>query len=84
MEELIVRLLQVALILFIVRAVLSWFRISGDSPFYPAARAVFQITEPVLAPIRRVLPAMGGIDLSVLAVIIIINYFLVPLARSAL
>ena len=84
MEQLIVGLLQVALIVFIVRAVLSWFRISGDSPFYPVARTVIQITEPVLSPIRRVIPPLGGIDLSILAVIIAINYLLVPIVRSAL
>jgi len=84
MEQLIVGLLQVALIVFIVRAVLSWFRISGDSPFYPVARTVIQLTEPVLAPLRRVIPTMGGIDLSILAVIIVINYLLVPMVRSVL
>ena len=84
MAVLIIRLLQVASILFIVRAVLSWIRISGDSPFYPVVRFVYQVTEPVLAPIRRVLPPLGGLDLSILAVIILINYLLVPLVRGAL
>lgn len=35
---------------------------------------LFRITEPLLQPIRRVLPTMGGLDLSPLALIFIINF----------
>lgn len=34
------------------------------------AQFLYRLTEPVLAPIRRVLPPMGGLDLSPLVVII--------------
>jgi len=84
MAEIIIRLLQLASFVFIIRALLSWIRIGGDSPFAPVARAVYNITEPVLAPIRRVLPPLGGLDLSVIAVILGINYLLVPLVRQTL
>jgi len=33
-----------------------------------------QLTEPILAPVRKVLPAIGGLDLSVLVVFIAMNF----------
>lgn len=46
-------------------AILSWV-----APQSPAVHMLFQITEPLLAPCRRLLPAMGGLDLSpVLAIL---------------
>ena len=41
--------------------VMSWLQVD---PRQPMARAVWSLTEPVLEPIRRVLPAMGGLDFS--------------------
>ena len=50
----------------LIRAILSWVS-QGRSPI----EYVFhQLTEPMLAPIRRVIPAMGGFDLSVLVLFI--------------
>lgn len=83
MEAILLLLMNALLILFILRAVISWFRIGPDSPFFSFASLIFQITEPVLGPIRRVLPPLGGIDLSVLLVIIAINYFVKPLIVGA-
>lgn len=49
----------------IAGAILSWV-----APQSPAVHMIFQITEPLLAPCRRLLPAMGGLDLSpVLAIL---------------
>ncbi|MFS1703280.1 YggT family protein [Alteromonas sp. AMM-1] len=50
----------------IMRAILSWVS-QGGSPF---EYVLHQLTEPLLSPIRRVLPPMGGMDLSVLVAII--------------
>ncbi len=47
--------------------VVSWFRIS---PSHPAVRFIHGATEPVLAPIRRVLPDMGGLDFSSMLLLI--------------
>lgn len=44
---------------FIARAVLSWMRIGYE---HPAARFLIQITEPLLAPLRRLIPPIGGLD----------------------
>lgn len=54
----------------LIRAILSWVG-QGRSPI----EYVFhQLTEPMLAPIRRILPAMGGFDLSVLVLFIALQF----------
>ena len=54
----------------LLRAILSWVS-QGRSP----VEYVFhQLTEPMLAPIRRILPAMGGFDLSVLVLFIVLQF----------
>ncbi|MDN3608964.1 YggT family protein [Vibrio ostreicida] len=54
----------------LIRAILSWVS-QGRSPI----EYVFhQLTEPMLAPIRRILPAMGGLDLSVLVLFIVLQF----------
>lgn len=52
--------------ILVIRALLSWFS-QGRSP---VEYVMYQLTEPVLAPVRRILPALGGLDLSVLVVLI--------------
>ena len=50
------------------RIILSWFPISPESPFATIFGFLYSITEPVLGPIRRMLPPIGmggmGLDLS--------------------
>ncbi len=82
MGNLIIFVLQIASFAFIARAIMSWFPVNPTSPIYPVASALYRITEPVLAPIRRILPPMGGIDLSTLLVIVAINFVLVPIATQ--
>ena len=48
------------------RALLSWFS-QGQTPF---ESVLAQLTEPMLEPIRRVVPPMGGLDLSILVLFI--------------
>lgn len=84
MESLIINILRLVSFAFIARALLSWFRIKADSPFRPVSDFLHDVTEPVLLPIRRVLPPMGGFDLSVLIVILGINYLLIPVVASIL
>ena len=50
--------------LILVRVLLSFISVERSNPIVPL---IYQLTEPVLAPIRRVLPALGGLDLSPMA-----------------
>lgn len=52
--------------ILVIRALLSWFS-QGRSP---VENVMLQLTEPLLRPIRRILPPLGGLDLSVLVVLI--------------
>jgi YggT family protein len=44
-----------------VAVILSWFRLSPENPVVKVTSA---LTEPVLAPIRKILPGAGGFDFS--------------------
>ena len=52
------------------RVILSWINLSQNNPL---RIIIYQLTEPILAPIRRVLPRMGMLDLSPLIGIILIR-----------
>lgn len=56
--------------ILLIRAILSWVSQGG----HPVEYVMAQLTEPMLAPIRRILPAMGGLDLSMLVVFIGLNF----------
>ena len=71
---------QAGVLLFwmlIIRAILSWVS-QGHNPI---EMVMGQLTEPLLSPIRRILPQMGGLDLSLLVVMIILNFVNMLLAQ---
>jgi YggT family protein len=53
----------------IARAFLSWFRISY---YHPVARFLIQITDPLLIPLRRYIPPMGGLDFTPMVALLIL------------
>jgi uncharacterized protein YggT (Ycf19 family) len=67
---LLLRLLDIYSVILFVSVILSWTGLAYDYPIMRVARA---LTEPLLAPIRRVLPTMGGIDFSPMLLIVLIN-----------
>ena len=62
---------ELYVVILLVRAVLSWFPHNPDSPLNPVRRIVFTITEPYLAPFRRLIPPIGMIDISFLVAFIV-------------
>lgn len=64
--------LTVYMWILIARAVISWV---NPDPSNPIVRFLYQVTEPVLRPIRHRLPATMGLDLSPMVVLLVI-YFL--------
>jgi YggT family protein len=56
--------------LVIAYAVLSWMPGPGQSPF---ADVIERLVTPALAPIRRILPLVGGVDLSPLALLVLLQ-----------
>jgi YggT family protein len=57
-------------ILIIIRAILSWFPIN---PTNPVVSVLNQVTEPILAPLRRIIPRLGMIDITPMVAIIILQ-----------
>ncbi len=70
MLVLVVRLYEFVLL---ARVLISWVRVD---PYNPVVQFLFQITEPVLAPIRRALPQTMGIDFSPLIALLLIQVLL--------
>ncbi|MES2189825.1 MAG: YggT family protein [Pseudomonadota bacterium] len=66
--------LQTAMILVIGFAILSWVQ-----PGSPAYALLGRLTEPLLAPLRRIVPSIGGVDLSALVLILILQIGLMVL-----
>lgn len=79
------RVLDAALTLYtyiiIGRAVISW--VSPD-PYNPVVRFLYRATEPALYRIRRVLPDMGGIDLSPIVLLLAVYFVKDFLVRTLL
>ncbi|GIK72833.1 MAG: YggT family protein [Caldilinea sp.] len=51
----------------LARALMSW--IPNLDPYNPIVQFLYQITEPVLEPVRRIIPPLGGmIDISIIVV----------------
>ena len=69
----IVQIIHIALrilsTLIFIQAVLSFFM----SPYHPVRQKIDPLVEPLLAPIRRVVPPVGMVDLSPLILIILIQ-----------
>ncbi len=86
----VAKVLDIVLVLFmwivVARAVLSWV---NPDPYNPIVRIIYNVTEPVLSYIRRLVPVhFGGIDLSpmiaVLGVIFLQVFLVSSLERMAM
>ncbi len=63
---------QLVIYVLIIRAILSWVS-QGNNPL---EHLFHQLTEPLVAPIRRVVPAVGGLDLSPMILIILLMFIM--------
>jgi YggT family protein len=70
---LVCRLLQIYLVVVFGRVILSWFPLSSNSPMAGVYSFLYTLTEPVLGPLRRVMPPLGGFDLSPIVVFFAIS-----------
>ncbi|HKW58148.1 MAG TPA: YggT family protein [Candidatus Dormibacteraeota bacterium] len=71
-------LVQIYLFIVLIRVIFSFV---SPFPTNPVSRFAWDVTEPVLAPIRRVLPPMSGLDLSPM-VVWLAGFVLLGLLRS--
>jgi YggT family protein len=72
-------IINLFIFILIVQVIMSWliaFNVvnTRNRFVYMVADVAYKITEPVLRPIRRILPNLGGIDLSPIVVIILLGF----------
>ncbi|HEY7137159.1 MAG TPA: YggT family protein [Acidimicrobiia bacterium] len=72
-------LLWLYLIVLVLRAVFSWFPVRSGTALASINSVLFQLTEPLLAPLRRVIPPAGMFDLS-----FIVLFFIVIILQTIL
>lgn len=75
-------LFQVLIFAILIRALISWFPVAPNSPII---RILDDITEPILAPLRRVVPRLGMMDITPIVAMValqILEGLLVPSLRS--
>ena len=69
------------------RVLLTWIQVGTNSPFYPVIAILYQVTEPILAPIRQVLHRFGlrfgMLDFSPMVALLLLTY-LRPLVIDSL
>jgi YggT family protein len=74
----LVVVLTLFLVCLFVRAILSWFPISYGSTAHRVNSVLVRLTEPVIAPVRRIIPPVGSggfrLDLSFMLVVIVLLF----------
>lgn len=68
--ELLSKLIYLYLFAIIIQAIASWF---ASGAYNPVLRLLDHLTSPLLDPVRRLLPNLGGLDLSPLVVILLLQ-----------
>jgi YggT family protein len=82
--QLVELLFTLYIIILLARVLLSWVQVD---PRNPIINLIHQLTEPLLAPIRRMLPQSGGLDFSPMVafiVVLIAEQIILTLLRSLL
>ena len=64
---LLARIFDLYSLVILAAVILSWVRLPPDNPI---VRITAALTEPLLAPIRRMLPDLGGIDISPMVLLV--------------
>lgn len=67
------QLVELYLILIFARIILTWFPITPGTTMAQVFSVVYRVTEPVLGPVRRVVPPLGPIDISPIVVIVVLQ-----------
>lgn len=75
-SKLLSMLIYVYIFVIIIQAIISWIQPGSYSPF---TVLLYQLSEPLVRPIRRYIPAAGGIDWSLLIILILLNLALILL-----
>ena len=66
--DLLCSLIDVYYIVLLARVILSWFPMQPGTAMASIGSIIYQLTEPVMGPVRRIIPSIGMIDISPLVV----------------
>ena len=62
---------QLYSLVILARVLMSWINVD---PYSPVGRVIVDLTEPVLAPVRNLLPPTAGLDFSPIIVIVLLQF----------
>ena len=68
------QLISLYTFLIFIRIILSWFPMNQSGPFAQINRVLWQVTEPVLGPARRIIPSIGPLDISPIVVVFALGF----------
>ncbi|HYN89634.1 MAG TPA: YggT family protein [Ardenticatenaceae bacterium] len=70
----------------VARILLSWLPALGVhlDRYNPVVRLLYDITDPILEPFRRVIPPLGMVDISPMVAVMVLNYLIAPLTLGLL
>lgn len=79
LDSLVILLARLYSLVLLIYAVVSWIPdIRG-----PWVRYLAMLVEPVLTPVRRLIPPIGGLDIAFLVVLLVLQLVIVPLLQRA-
>ncbi len=70
MSDILCALLTVYFVVLVARVILSWFPLQPGTTMASIAGIIYELTEPVLGPVRRLIPPIGMFDISFIVVFI--------------
>ena len=70
LTQLLDALLGAYSLILLGKAIVSWFPVN---PYNPIVRLLDRLTEPVLTPVRKKVPPVAGMDLSIVLVLVVIS-----------
>lgn len=76
---LLCRLVDLYVLVIFARIILSWFPLDPWSAMGRFRDLLARLTDPVMAPLRRVIPPVGGLDLSPIVLLLGISLIVRPL-----
>jgi YggT family protein len=82
-KEVVCATLNVYLLILVARAILSFFPVRPGTGMASMQHVLAQLTEPVIAPVRCIVPPAGMFDLSFLVVFITLEIVISALGCSA-
>ena len=68
--SMIMVLVELYSFVILARVLMSWVNVD---PYSPLARVIYDLTEPVLAPVRNLLPPAAGLDFSPIIVLVVLQ-----------